>query len=477
MANTNCAICCDTFTKVKRAPISCGKCDIKLCCECLEKYILSQESLTQVVCMTPDCDCIWDRAFLAEHLTQTCMRQKLPKHRANLLFQHAISRLPETMLFVERFQRADELEETRRNERKELKALRERARVLNGRQWDIGRQINVLRNLRAAPDSKSAAAREFVRHCPEDGCRGFLSTQWRCQICNLYVCSKCHAIKGHVPKGIKPTFAFEGHVCNENDVKTVTMLHKDTKSCPSCGVPIHKITGCDQMWCTQCQVAFSWRTGRRVNGVIHNPHFYQFQRDNGGGVAPRVPGDVRCGGLPGNWQFREKLRSKDGEALRTTIHPGGIVGYTDPFQLSAAIWTLHRTLNHFRHVELVTWNNNEQHIEQKDLELRIQYILKKKSAAKMKQQLMTCDKRRARKNDIFHILQLMDTVGTERLIAVYNNMTVENANICFTECERVRNYCNDELKKISVIDGLCVPIIGTDFYTNKEKFSKKDVGW
>jgi hypothetical protein len=56
-------------------------------------------------------------------------------------------------------------------------------------------------------------------------------------------------------------------------------------------------------------------------------------------------------------------------------------------------------------------------------------------------------------------------------------MTVENANICFTECERVRNYCNDELKKISVIDGLCVPIIGTDFYTNKEKFSKKDVGW
>jgi hypothetical protein len=63
------------------------------------------------------------------------------------------------------------------------------------------------------------------------------------------------------------------------------------------------------------------------------------------------------------------------------------------------------------------------------------------------------------------------------LIAVYNNMTVENANICFTECERVRNYCNDELKKISVIDGLCVPIIGTDFYTNKEKFSKKDVGW
>ena len=61
-----CTICCDTFTKAKRAPISCKKCDIRLCRECLEKYVLSQESLTQIVCMTPGCDCIWDRALCRE---------------------------------------------------------------------------------------------------------------------------------------------------------------------------------------------------------------------------------------------------------------------------------------------------------------------------------------------------------------------------------------------------------------------------
>ena len=71
----------------------------------------------------------------------------------------------------------------------------------------------------------------------------------------------------------------------------------------------------------------------------------------------------------------------------------------------------------------------------------------------------------------------MNTVGTERLISVYNDPTVQNARTCFMECDRVRKYCNEELKKISAIDGLCVPIIGVTCYTHKDKFSKSDVGW
>ena len=185
-----CTICCDAFTKMKRAPISCKKCNIKLCRECLEKYVLSQESLTQIVCMTPDCDCVWDRPFLAKHLTQSCMRYKLPKHRANLLFQHALSRLPETMIFVERYKEADELTELRRQERAEIKKLRAQIRILNGRQWELGRQITTLRNPLFKSKGKAAEERKFVRQCPKNDCRGFLSTQWKCRICNLYVCSK-----------------------------------------------------------------------------------------------------------------------------------------------------------------------------------------------------------------------------------------------------------------------------------------------
>ena len=55
------------------------------------------------------------------------------------------------------------------------------------------------------------------------------------------------------------------------------------------------------MYCTVCHTPFSWRTGRKVFGTIHNPHFYQWQRDQNDGVAPRVPGgdpNMNCGGLP-----------------------------------------------------------------------------------------------------------------------------------------------------------------------------------
>ena len=31
------------------------------------------------------------------------------------------------------------------------------------------------------------------------------------------------------------------------------------------------VKNCDQMWCVQCHTAFSWKTGLKVNGVIHNP--------------------------------------------------------------------------------------------------------------------------------------------------------------------------------------------------------------
>ena len=93
----------------------------------------------------------------------------------------------------------------------------------------------------------------------------------------------------------------------QKNINQQEFVKKETKQCPSCHIPIYKISGCDQMWCTVCKVAFSWRTGARVNGVVHNPHFYQWQRDNNNGEAPRVAGDNPCENLP-DWRFGERLR-------------------------------------------------------------------------------------------------------------------------------------------------------------------------
>ena len=130
-----------------------------------------------------------------------------------------------------------------------------------------------------------ATKRHFVRACPIESCRGFLSTQWKCGLCETHTCPTCH-----VPKDSAE------HTCNPDDVATAELLAKDTRPCPKCGTGIFKIDGCDQMWCIECHSAFSWKTGRLETGNVHNPHFFEYQRRIG--VNMRNAMDLPCGELP-----------------------------------------------------------------------------------------------------------------------------------------------------------------------------------
>jgi hypothetical protein len=163
----------------------------------------------------------------------------------------------------------------------------------------------------------------FVRKCPMEDCRGFLSSAWKCGLCQTHVCSKCHEPKlegegtvedvqedtKEVTEGIKQENTEDtkqeeeetagirprGHVCDPNNVETANLLKKDSKPCPKCACIIFKISGCDQMFCTQCHTAFSWKTGAIETKVIHNPHYYQYLRDqSANGEIPRNPLDNPC---------------------------------------------------------------------------------------------------------------------------------------------------------------------------------------
>ena len=74
---------------------------------------------------------------------------------------------------------------------------------------------------------------KFIKACPSPECRGFLSSQWKCGICQNFTCPDCHEVKG-------PNRECD-HVCDENARATAMLLANDTKSCPNCGVGIYKI--------------------------------------------------------------------------------------------------------------------------------------------------------------------------------------------------------------------------------------------
>ena len=48
---------------------------------------------------------------------------------------------------------------------------------------------------------------------------------------------------------------------------------KDSKPCPNCYIPIFKLSGCNQMFCTNCHVVFDWISLKIDKGPVHNQHF------------------------------------------------------------------------------------------------------------------------------------------------------------------------------------------------------------
>lgn len=176
--------------------------------------------------------------------------------------------------------------------RKQIKALNKGTRDHRSTKAAYGRipvpltqaQINALvqRAVAGGPpvpivEEKKKAV--FIQKCPAESCEGFLSTQWICGLCNIKVCKDCH----------EPKTETTNHMCDPELVESIKAIKKEAKPCPKCASQISKIDGCDQMWCTQCKTAFSWNTGKIEEHIIHNPHYFQWMRENG--TLPRAPGD------------------------------------------------------------------------------------------------------------------------------------------------------------------------------------------
>jgi len=165
-------------------------------------------------------------------------------------------------------------------------------------------QIQINRNNENIFETKQQGTKKtFTWPCPVSDCKGYLDEEYKCGLCQVVVCEKCHQRKEdddeHKTDETK-------HKCNDGDVETVKELKKSTRQCPNCRVLIFKISGCDQMWCTKCYTPFSFKTGEIISGRIHNPHYYEHMRTKNAlrpepnqDVLPAEFGGLRQGVVPG----------------------------------------------------------------------------------------------------------------------------------------------------------------------------------
>lgn len=272
----SCPICCAEFNKALRSVVTCNisSCSFTCCKECVRTYLTGVTADPH--CM--NCRNKWSLEFTKNALNAAFMDKDYKAHRRVILADREIAKTQEYYEGALRYGKKTEGDQKIAEIRREIAANDEKNRMLY-------RQIDEIRQTMDSKQQTAEAARKFVMQCQNNGCRGMLTTQYKCDLCTKFTCTKCFVC---IAEGTK-----EEHQCKPEDVATVEELRKNTRPCPSCGARISKIDGCDQMWCIECKTAFSWSKGTVETGTVHNPHYYQWMREHGGGMPP-TPGNNNC---------------------------------------------------------------------------------------------------------------------------------------------------------------------------------------
>lgn len=339
-----CPVCIEPYTSSVRKECKCPYCSQSCCVKCIQHYFMN--SIEDAHCM--NCKNKFTKEILYTFCTKTFVNTTYFHHRQTVLLNRSKSFLPDAQIKAEIEIEIEKVEDLLEINKEKIRVLQNEKYIeIYGVQGEISRlKIDMIKNknngtdhtqqIRQLEDSinqkeesykfknkelvdefnelfrrkmdlryhrehdtvvddpelnqalqnsqVTQEKKKFVRRCTHDGCRGFLSTQWKCGLCEHWVCPDCFEVKG--------TEKNSEHTCKPENVQSANLIKKDTKPCPSCGEMIMKIDGCDMMWCTSCHTPFSWNNSSVIQtGYIHNPHYFQWIRDSGREVE-RNPNDV-----------------------------------------------------------------------------------------------------------------------------------------------------------------------------------------
>lgn len=660
-----CGICCNTYNKIKK-PISCQYCQYTICKKCIEQYILSKNN--NVSCM--NCKKEWSQNIIYDMMTLSFINGPYKIHRENILFDIEQSLLPETQIILEN----EKIMEQKKIERynKQLELIKNKNELIiqclnnnyddifnarnelinyyhnlanNNLQIDntINSEINILRsNLEKLERSKTNSIniisndcskqikliysssiytkniekpkerKKFIKPCPTDNCRGFLSSQYNCGLCNVKVCNKCLDILNNL-----------SHECKQENIESAELIKKECKHCPKCGVSIFKIEGCfakdtailmwdgsskmsqnitigdilvgddnkpriveelvqgedemyeviqnegmnytvnsvhtlvlkysnviklrkedakqyheeieltvneyiklldstkknlmgfkcinttsnndelltnitinpigrgiyygwkvndnhrfllsdttvvrncNQMFCTNCNIAFNWRTNEIETGRIHNPHYFDWLFRNGGNQnrINNINQNIGCNG---------PIHIYDHEFSRILTYIKAKDIYDDINKdILGKITNYFRTLNHINIIVRPRYRINRNHVLDNE-KLRKDYLNQYIDLKSFKQSLRLAEKKKIKYEEIYAIYDMFINTGYTLYREYFTrNLTNEQLIELFNMLENLRKYMNENLIKISIIYQCTIMLLTNGIETKDYKFNQK----
>jgi hypothetical protein len=237
------------------------------------------------------------------------------------------------------------------------------------------------------------------------------------------------------------------------------------------------VRNCSQMWCISCQTPWDWTTGKIVtNGIIHNPHYYEWMKRNGG-AAPRNPADIPCGGYPTVWELRRMPKG---------INP----------HISNKFHEFHRIC---QELQDISERGYRSHIDNATTSgINVKFLLGDFDEKRWGQNLAKTEKKRKRDNEVQEIFVAFRMVAVELINRVqnYDDGTIRNfsllplknaeefINNLDIEIQALITMINDALRNVSISYCYSVPYINMDGgyygvktknFASEVKKKKKDV--
>ena len=239
MDKVECSICVETISIQKTYKCKNPECNLLACTCCIKKYLL--DSSTEPNCMA--CRFAFSLDDFVKYFPKSWRLKEYKMHTKEIIWSKEQSKMNETIGYIE-------TQSLIKKEEKKMKELREAISEC---------QITIygLYNTDLIETKKKNL---YTYKCPNQECNGLLNKNYSCGICEIEYCKDCFEVLD------------EENECNEEKKATVLQIKKEAKPCPGCKTLISYSIGCDQIFCTNCGTAFSWKTGEVEKGIIHNPY-------------------------------------------------------------------------------------------------------------------------------------------------------------------------------------------------------------
>ena len=267
--------------------------------------------------------------------------------------------------------------------------------------------------------------RTFIMACPLRDCKGFLSSGYKCGLCNGKICSKCH---------VELKDKDEEHVCDKNMVESVKAINSETKPCPKCAARISKVNGCDQMWCINCKTAFSWDTGKIVQGErIHNPEYYRWMREHHQNI-PRVENQVGCEEIPPYYKINEMIYN-------------GVISN----QTGSILSDIYRMVNHINDVEIP---KRKMKINR---DLRVKYLVNEINTERLRIELIKRERFNMRNTFVIGMFRVIVDVIIDKLRLIVEKPSQEILDNSLIELVELCRYVNTQMENFTKVHKLKTP--------------------